>query len=236
MPNEQERLRILEMIEQGLISTEDGLRLLNALDGEDSADLTPEASVPSLVDSDNDAEWEASSDPEVPDDEPEPERIEVSSEQIQDPAGFSEGRVRKFRSWWWIPMWIGVAITVVAGGLMFLAYQSGGFGFWFACTWFPFLLGVAVMALAWGSRSARWLHVRVHQKEGERPQNISISLPLPLHLIAWFLRHFGSYIPNLDATGLDEVILALDKTSPDTPLYVEVNEGSNGERVEVYIG
>jgi len=92
------------------------------------------------------------------------------------------------------------------------------------------------MALAWGSRTARWLHVRVHQKEGERPQNISISLPLPLHLIAWLLRNFGSYIPNLDATGLDEVILALDKTSPEAPLYVEVNEGSDGERVEVYIG
>jgi hypothetical protein len=70
----------------------------------------------------------------------------------------------------------------------------------------PIPVGVAVMALAWGSRSARWLHLRVHQKEGERPKNIAISLPLPLHLIAWLLRHFGSYIPNLDATGLDEVV------------------------------
>ena len=236
MPSEQERLRILEMIEQGLISTEDGLRLLNALDGDASGGLTPEASAPSLGDPQAGSDWETATDPEVSADEPEPERIEVSSEQVQDPAGSSGGRIPKFRSWWWIPMWVGVAITVVAGGLMFLAYQSGGFGFWFACTWFPFLFGVAVMALAWGSRSARWLHVRVHQKEGERPQNISISLPLPLHLIAWLLRHFGSYIPNLDATGLDEVILALDKTSPDAPLYVEVNEGRNGEQVEVYIG
>ena len=39
----------------------------------------------------------------------------------------------------------------------------------------------------------------------------------------------------LDA--LDEVILVLsDSTTPEVPLYAEVDEGDVGERVEIYIG
>jgi hypothetical protein len=37
-------------------------------------------------------------------------------------------------------------------------------------------------------------------------------------------------------SNLDEVILALDKTSPEQPFYVKVDDGEEGERVEVYIG
>ena len=119
---------------------------------------------------------------------------------------------------------------------MYLAYIRSGFGFWFACTWFPFLLGVAVMAAAWASRTARWIHVRVHQEEDEWPRKIAISLPLPIRLIAWFLRIFRPHIPNMEGANLDQMILALEKTSPSAPMYVQVNEGENGERVEVYIG
>jgi hypothetical protein len=38
-------------------------------------------------------------------------------------------------------------------------------------------------------------------------------------------------------TSLDEVILALKDVSEDeTPLFVDVNEGENGEHVQVFIG
>ncbi|RPI32784.1 MAG: hypothetical protein EHM70_08030 [Chloroflexota bacterium] len=149
----------------------------------------------------------------------------------------SEPGIRKWQKWWMIPLWIGVGVTVIGAMLMFWAWSASGFSFWFACAWFPFLFGVLLMALAWGSNKMRWLHVRVYQKSGEWPRTIAISLPLPLRLTAWFLRNFGSLIPNLDkATGLDEMILALENTSPDAPFYVEVDEGENGERVEVFIG
>jgi hypothetical protein len=133
-------------------------------------------------------------------------------------------------------MWVGIGILLIGALLMYWAWSASGFGFWFACTWFPFLLGVAIMALAWSSRTARWLHVRVHQKPGEKPEKISISRPIPLRLTAWFLRMFGNKIPHMEGTSLDEIILALDATSPEAPFYVEVNEGEDGERVEVYIG
>ena len=133
-------------------------------------------------------------------------------------------------------MWVGVGITTISALFMYWAFSASGYGFWFACMWFPFLFGVLVMALAWSSRTSRWLHVRVHQKPGQKPERIAISLPIPLRLTAWFLRIFGHKIPNMGNTSLDEVIMALDATSPDAPFYVEVNEGDDGERVEVYIG
>ena len=144
--------------------------------------------------------------------------------------------MKKWRRFWWIPFWVGVGITVISALLMYAAWDKSGFGFWFACTWFPFALGVLVMALAYASRTARWLHVRVHQSPGEKPQNISISMPIPLRLTAWFFRTFKGRIPHMENTGIDELIMALETTNPDTPFYVEVNEGDDGEKVEVYIG
>ncbi len=136
-------------------------------------------------------------------------------------------------------MWAGISVLLVGATLMFAAYQAAGFDFWFFCAALPFAAGVVIMALAAGSRSARWLHVRVrtNQPANDWPRNIALSFPLPIRLTAWLLRMFGRFIPQLKDHGLDEVILALaETTSSDAPLYVDVDEGEGGERVQVYIG
>ena len=279
MSYESERLKILEMIDNGLITVDEGVALLKSLDqrGVESPALpeTPEppASTDELVFKNDkvvaDEPPQASQPPakEVGDQEslsadiPSTESVHSQAEFAQDVPGEQQPAeetvhapqpesapqekftgpqidpgMTKWRRFWWIPLWVGVGITVISASLMYVAWSKGGFGFWFACTWFPFALGVLVMALAYSSRTARWLHVRVHQKPGERPQNISISMPIPLRLTAWFFRTFKGRIPHMENTGIDELIMALEKTNPDTPFYVEVNEGENGERVEVYIG
>jgi hypothetical protein len=143
----------------------------------------------------------------------------------------------RWRDWWMIPFGVGVGITVLGSLFMYWAFQAYGLGFWFACAWIPFLLGVAVLALSWESRSARWMHLRVEQKSGEWPQKIALSFPLPLRLTAWVMRTFGNHIPDLNGVPLDEVLQALDKsTSPENPFYVEVEEGEDGERVQIFIG
>ena len=120
---------------------------------------------------------------------------------------------------------------------MYLALQSQGVGFWFFCAWLPFLLGLIAIGIGWTSRSARWLHLRIHETSRGGPRRIAISFPLPIRLTAWFLRNFGRFIPQLNQTGLDELILALGETAtPETPLYVNVDEGEDGDRVEVFIG
>jgi hypothetical protein len=144
-------------------------------------------------------------------------------------------RAKKWRGWWRIPLWIGVIATVLTGLLLYSIYHAAGFNFWFACAWFPFMVSVAIVALAWASRSAHWIHIRVHQRPGERPQNIAISFPVPLTLMGWFLRTFRSKIPKMQGVNPDEMILALNHVTPEKPFYVEVND-EDGERVEVYIG
>jgi len=227
MTNETERLQILEMIEKGVITASEGVRLLNSLQGEPG-----EVAIPLMPPA-------ASAAAESTKTSPAPEVIEEppASEPKASPTPFEfDSGIKKWRRWWWIPLTIGIGITVISGLLMFLAYQKSGFGFWFACLWFPLLLGVIVISLAAASRTTRWLHVRIHQEPGEWPQTIAISLPVPIRFVAWILRIFRPHIPNMDKTSLDEVILALDKTSPDQPFYVKVDEGESGEKVEVYIG
>ncbi len=225
MTYESERLQILEMIERGVITAAEGVRLLSALTGN-----LPEISTGTAFPDADAAGFTAAAEPA-----PQPAYEEPAPETDKAPPDLGAS-ARKWRRWWWVPLWVGVGITVISGGLMFLAYVNSGFGFWFACTWFPFLFGVAIMALAWASRTARWLHVRVHQAENERPRNIAISLPLPIRFTAWLVRIFRPHIPNVEGVNIDEMILALEKTSPDSPMYVQVNEDEDGERVEVYIG
>jgi len=221
MSHSEERLKILDMIEQGVISAEEGYSLIQALQEDDA--------IPD--DGMEINEMDPFTDPG--------DRLGVIQEtEDHEPAQFPDPEdMNKWKRFWFIPVWIGAGITVIGGRLMFWAWRASGFSFWFACTWFPFLLGVLVLALGWGSQKSPWLHVRVHQKPGESPEKIAISIPIPIRLTAWFLRTFGHFIPHMDATGLDEVILALGDTKEgDVPFFVDVDEGEDGEKVQVFIG
>jgi hypothetical protein len=148
--------------------------------------------------------------------------------------------VEKWRQWWMIPMWVGVGVTVVAALLMawtINAHPENPYTFWFFCLWLPLLLGAGLIALSYASRKSRWLHLRIDQKPGERPQHIAISMPLPLRLVSWFLRTFEQRIPDLRDKHIGEMLDAVaTNTSPENPLYVEVDDKEDGEKVRIYIG
>jgi hypothetical protein len=272
MVSDSERIKILEMIEEGTITAEQGLTLLSALDEssksepEDQDELYPDLAIVQEIHDggfEADAPKEMDLDLDIADDEQpaftsqedeiesniqlnledegsfeETEAFETEAEVLPpEPAPPDAEEIKKWKRWWVIPLWIGAGITVIGGLLMYWAFSANGFGFWFACTWFPFLLGVALLASAWSSRTAPWLHVRVHQAPGKTPQKVAISFPIPIRLTAWGLRAFGHHIPHMEGTNLDEIILALNDVSKDeTPLFVDVNEGEDGERVQVFIG
>ena len=240
MTSKAERLQILDMIQNGVITAEEGSRLLRALDQvpleEDAAPVLEAEAAPTTLpgSSDDDPASAAFADRFPESEAANPVEVLTDHPYAGRQVPFD---VEKWRRWWLYPMWVGIAVTVLGGLLMYLALQASGVGFWFACAWAPFMLGVAIMMLALASRTSKWLHLRVRQSPGEWPQTIAISFPLPLRLAAWFVRNFGRYIPQLDRIGLDEVILALgDKTSPEAPFYIEVDEGEDGEKVEIYIG
>lgn len=217
-PNE--RLRILEMIERGEISAEQGWQRLQDLNDAD-------------LDGDEDIleQDQAFRQERFPGTKALPPADAPDSGATQPPLpDFTH-----WRSLWAIPMWVGIGFTVLFAYLMSQAAAAGSV-FWMLCASLPFALGILLIVIGWGSRSARWLHLRVQQPPGTTPQRIVISFPLPLQFAGWILRIFRSRIKGMEGIDVEGMLAAVgSSTSPENPLYVEVDEG-NGEKVQIYIG
>ena len=211
---DKEREQILKMIEEGKISPEEGLKLMQVLDQESPEDETPASEAATGA------------------------KFEPHAETSGMEADPRIARIKSIaRRFWQVPLWIGIGVIVLSAAGMYGLIQAGHMNFWFYCLIAPLLLGVLVIAAAVGSRKARWIFVDVQQKPGEKPQRIFLGFPLPLKLTAWFLRTFGHKIDDLKHTNVDEVIQVIETGfSGDEPLIVNVDEGDDGERVKVYIG
>jgi hypothetical protein len=202
-----EQKQILKMVEDGKISAEEAMTLIKALE-QTSADDEVEV-----------IETEASANPAR---SAGPDFEEVKA------------RARRFAM---VPLWIGIAFTVLGAYWMYVLVQSANYGFWFFLAWFPLLLGILLVAISAGGMNSRWLYVNVDQQDNEWPRHITLGIPIPLGLVGWFLRNFGHYIRGMDKTSVDEVLMALAMANNlDEPLIINVDEGDNGERVQVYIG
>jgi hypothetical protein len=243
IPSEsQPEVLLDEFNEQPPSSTSGGAETFESLENTTSSSLPPHSSANELPEA-------FSPPPGQGDRESQPgAMVHVEASSTDEEASFDEpaqGEIipppsigpdmQRWKKLWQIPLWIGVVVTVLSSLLMYQAFLAGGFGFLFACTWFPFLLGVGVIALAWSSRNLPWLHLRIQQKPGEKPQRIAISMPLPLGLIRLGLRIFKGKIPNMGNVDLDEILRAMEHITPDAPLSVDVDEG-DGEKVQIFIG
>lgn len=201
----KERLEVLRMIEEGKISVEEGQQLLAAMGGgTEPDDLSQE-----------DAVSPPESGPAPPEAEPPP---------AGPPAGWQQI--------WIYPLVGGIALLAVMGYFTDQVVDSGEKLGWLACTVPLMILGGLVVLLAWWSRGARWLHLRVRD-EGKQ---IKISLPLPLRLAAWLVRLSRPWVPQFRDTAVDELILSLEEMdSEEGILVVQVDEGEE-EQVQVFIG
>ncbi len=202
-----EQKQILKMVEEGKISADEAMTLIRALEE------TPAEDEVEVIETKAGPNQERSASPDF--------------EEVK-------ARARRFAA---VPLWIGVAFTVLGAYWMYALVQNANYGFWFFFAWFPLLLGILLVALSAGGMNSRWLYVNVDQEKGEWPQHITLGFPIPLGIIGWFLRNFGHFIPGMDRTNVDEILTALSLAKNlDEPLIVNVDEGDHGERVQVYIG
>jgi hypothetical protein len=142
----------------------------------------------------------------------------------------------RFGNLWLIPLYAGLVVFVCGAMAIYPLYTESGSWLLAACGWPAFVIGLLTMLAAYAARKARWVHVRVTNVDGSK-HNVNISFPLPLRLSAWALRIASRFVPKLKDTGVDEMIVALEEgVNGDQPLYVDVQEGDDGERVQVYIG
>jgi hypothetical protein len=209
----EERQRILKMVEDGKISAEQAMTLFHALDQNDAPAMDVFPAEPA-------AEGAGGGFASQPVDAPEFEDVKQ--------------RARKFAM---IPLWIGVVLTVLFAALMYASLENSGFGFWFYCLTFPFLFSVFIVALAAGGMNSRWLFVDVQQKPGEKPGRITLGFPVPLGLVAWFMKNFGHHIHGMDRGQAEAIVEMIHMTATTkAPLIVNAQDDEDGERVMVYIG
>lgn len=203
----EERRKILQLVADGKISADEAAALMRTLDE------TAEEEVEVI------------------------EAGPAASRERSDPSDFEEVRRRAMR-WAMIPLWGGVLFTILSAWGMYSIQQNTGYTFWFFCLGMPLLFGVLLIVLGAGGIGSRWLYVNVDRTRArDWPKNITIALPLPLGLVSWFLKNFGSHIDGLKKTTVDEVIMAISLTKAvKEPLIVNVEDGKDGERVQVFIG
>ena len=231
MTLQDRRMDILRKVENGELSPEFGSRLLEELEMErpsEPLELLP-------------AQQDAAQDPVPPAPEVEiiPPPQPVTSDQPPQLTDLEASRFNFWQKWWLLPFGIGVILLLLGAYWMYLGFISAGLGWGFWLSWIPFGLGVLITAAAARSRTARWLHVRVHEAGGKdgRPHNVNISFPLPISFGAWLLRTFGRWMPDdFKQQHFDEVLTMLDQAlTKDAPFHVMVNE-DDGDHVEVFIG
>jgi hypothetical protein len=206
----EERRKILQMVQDGKITAEQAASLMRALD----ADADPSEADVEVIEP-------GASFGGDPSDAPEFEAIKA--------------RARRFAM---IPLWIGVALTVLSAWAIYSVQQSSGMNFWFFFLMIPLLIGVLFIALGASGQSSRWLYVNVDRRNAhDGPRNITLGFPLPLGLTAWFLRTFGQNMRGMKNTNVDEIIQLLDATGKSgAPLIINANDNEDGEHVQVYIG
>lgn len=214
---DSERSQILKMIEDGKITAEEGLKLMQAID--------------------------ASADEEIPADgfaEAAPEVIAAepasSGAKVGENPEFA-AKISRYKKLWVIPLAIGLFITFLGSVWMYNIVLSGLNG-WLALALPVFFLGIALVALGAGSRTSRWIYVNVNErgKNGKKGAHIVVAFPIPLGLIQWGIQNFGHHIPDNERRITDDVMRhVFEGSALDEPLLVEVDE-DDGDHVQVYIG
>ena len=210
----EERRKILQMVADGKISAEEAATLMRALD-EDAKGESAHGE-PEVLGAVSGMGGERSEAPEF--------------DNVRRRANRFSGAF----------LWIGVIITVLIAWAMYGIQMNSGTNFWFYCMTLPLFLGILLIALGAGSRTSRWIYVdvdRTRSRDGDGPRHISLAFPLPLGLASWFLRNFGSRIEGLKNTNVDDVVQVISMAKNITePLIVHVDDGDDGERVQVFIG
>ena len=166
--------------------------------------------------------------------------VEEGARRLESLAGGAETpdipapRSRLVRWLWQAALGIGIAM-LAWGGLLLARDYAGeaatGRAVW---GWLLFALGLTWVVLGWWLQRTRWFSLRVRRASGH---NISFALPLPPGPVAWVLRIARPFVPQLAETGVDELILAMWEELRDGRSFaVEVDEGEDGEQVQVYFG
>lgn len=205
------RRQLLQLVQDGKITADQAVALLSALEPDEARESSA--------------------------DEPSPSEALVG--ELIHPTALPP-EIDRFRRFWQIPFFIALGFLVLTGLGLRSIYQAsaGAITFWFVCLWSLFILAFVLTMLAFLSRRAAWIHVRIKEKTG---RHIAISLPLPLGLAGWGLNIARGFTANTQRDKLDTAAAFLAAARANLqepgadPLIVRIDD-DDGDQVEVYIG
>ncbi len=210
---QEERRRVLELLEAKKISAEEAAALLGAMSDEEPFAVVPVAPAPG---------------------EPGGKRAEAAAEEIVIIEEKTGRPIAEFTPPWMLPFGLGLGLLMLGLGVFWVMTYLGQMSlWWFLCGIIPIgwaLVFVLVAAwLAWGL----WIHIRVESADGGR---VRFHLPLPpFGLATWALRLAGRLIPRLRKSALDEVLESMQgEFKRGERMVIHVDDA--GDRVEVVIG
>jgi len=240
----QRRMDILRRVEAGELTPEDGNRLLLELEEREAAG-EPRVVEPVKTEG---FRAEPAGMPAVvitePVLQPAPAAPGPSSQGEVDEPGSSlpaeeeESKPPKSSGWlglWVVPFVLGLLLTLFSVNWIYQGWLAAGLSWGFWLSFFPLAIGILLMWAGWEMRLARWLHLRIRQKPGEKPQVIAFSLPLPIGLTRWTFRRFGHYTPFANGRERGEILDELDQAfTADGPTHIFVDD-EDGEQVDIWI-
>lgn len=161
-------------------------------------------------------------------------QVSTLAEVLPPESGADQERESRWARFWIYPVMASGGMLILAALLLAWLYVSDAASGWLVCGWLPLLLALSIVVLALWTRRTTWMHLRISE-EGRR--KMAFSFPLPLGLAAWAVRIAQPFVPQLQETGVDDLILALrTSASRGEPISIDVRDDDSGERVEVYIG
>lgn len=210
-----ERLQILQMVQDGIITAGEAEALLNALDAVDSAAASgPEAgaeihAMPASLDI------------------PHPEPTKKKKRTTPD--------MQRYRRYWEYPFIVGLILVGVTG-LCASSVPSPLLAF---CGWSVFVVALLIALIGWLSQWSPWMHVRIRERNGRR---IVFSVPLPLQLLGIttdiahvFVRRFADKETVNNVEMAAAFLSALEHEKLDEPIMIAIDE-ADGDHVELFFG
>jgi hypothetical protein len=207
--------KILQMVEEGVISGAEAEKLLQALQPVERVEQV---------------------------DLPEPDRslsdtiVTPEGEVVYTPTEPDTPDMDYFRHFWRLPFLASFVALLFSGAALWAVLQFGGALYLLLFCLAPFF-GLAVVATLFSlwSRWAYWIHIRVHEKRGKR---IAISLPVPLRLMGMAMRFAGRHAgkgPVGNLATVSTLLESLEETPKGEPLMIAVDD-EDGDRVRIFIG
>jgi hypothetical protein len=207
--------KILQMVEDGTITSVEAAKLLEALQPQETVELVdlpePDTAASEMIVTPEGEVVYAPDDPDTPD-------------------------MDYFRHFWRLPFLVSFVVLLFSSAALWAVAQFGGVLNLLLVCLAP-LFGLALLAtlLTLWSRWAYWLHIRVREKKGTR---IAISLPVPLRAVGSVLRFAGrrtGKAPVGNLASMSALLDSLQETPKGEPLMIAVDD-EDGDQVRIFIG